>query len=81
VAVQSSEPPTVAAVGARGGSGNTGGGRGRGGRGTGGGQQTAAASPAANPVDLARLQSGLCFYHWTFGEKATKCAAPCTWGN
>jgi hypothetical protein len=25
--------------------------------------------------------SALCFFHWTFADKATKCVAPCTWGN
>ena len=33
------------------------------------------------PSDLARSSTGLCFYHWTFGEKARSCNAPCTWGN
>jgi hypothetical protein len=40
---------------------------------------TRAQSPA--PSDLARSSTGLCFYHWSFGEKARSCNAPCTWGN
>jgi len=40
-----------------------------------------AAAPRNSPSDLAQLQSGLCFYHWRFGEKATKCKTPCIWGN
>lgn len=35
-----------------------------------------------SPAYLARDSAGLCFYHWTFGEKATKCKEPCSWqGN
>ncbi len=31
---------------------------------------------------LARKASGLCFFHWTFGDKAARCEGPCTWqGN
>jgi len=33
------------------------------------------------PSDLARASSGLCFYHWTWAEKAGKCQPPCSWGN
>jgi hypothetical protein len=60
-----------------------------------GGQQTSAAkaapsggngaagTPAADPTpsDLARMSSGLCFFHWAFADKASKCVPPCTWGN
>jgi len=56
-------------------------GRGRGGQLSRGG----AAAPAVKAValaSLARESSGLCFYHWNFGEKAEKCEATCTWqGN
>ena len=45
------------------------------------GARQAAAKPDNAPSDLAQLQSGLCYYHWTFGERATKCRAPCNWGN
>jgi hypothetical protein len=65
--------------------------RGRGGRGVqrgasrgrGGARAPAAPTAAADPTpsDLARLSSGLCFFHWTWAEKAKKCAPPCTWGN
>ena len=34
------------------------------------------------PGLLARQSAGLCFYHWTFGDKAHSCKSPCTWqGN
>jgi len=41
----------------------------------------AAATPRNAPSDLAQLQAGLCYYHWTYGDKASKCKTPCTWGN
>ena len=60
-------------------------GRGRG-RGRGGppsrGGGAAPAAKAVAPAALARESSGLCFYHWNFGEKAEKCEATCSWqGN
>ncbi len=34
------------------------------------------------PLDLAQQSSGLCFYHWNFGENARNCRSPCSWqGN
>jgi hypothetical protein len=60
---------------------------GKGGRGRGRGQQMpppkpAAASSSVPPASLARASSGLCYYHWSFGEKATKCEGTCSWqGN
>ena len=34
------------------------------------------------PSAVAREATGLCFYHWSFGEKAHSCQAPCSWqGN
>ena len=34
------------------------------------------------PSTVAREATGLCFYHWSFGEKAHSCQAPCSWqGN
>ena len=34
------------------------------------------------PLDLAQQASGLCFYHWSFGENARNCRSPCSWqGN
>ncbi len=47
------------------------------------GSAGAAGTPAADPTptDLARMSSGLCFYHWAFADKAGKCVPPCTWGN
>jgi hypothetical protein len=35
----------------------------------------------ANPSNIARVQSGLCYYFWRWGNQATKCEAPCTWGK
>jgi hypothetical protein len=40
---------------------------------------TTAADPT--PSDLARMSTGLCFFHWAFADKANKCVPPCTWGN
>jgi hypothetical protein len=38
---------------------------------------------ASKPKDLAQLSSGLCYYHWNFGDKATLCkGGNCSWqGN
>jgi hypothetical protein len=73
-----------------------GGGRGRGhggqsrpfrGRGGGGAPpaSTAAAPADGNlnaPAKLARQTSGLCRFHWQFGDKAYSCRSPCSWqGN
>ena len=34
------------------------------------------------PVTLARGSAGLCYYHWSFGDQANNCTAPCSWqGN
>ncbi len=49
-----------------------------------GGQQGAHQPPAApslRPADSARIQHGLCFYHFIFGGQAHNCTAPCNWGN
>ena len=44
------------------------------------GGQSAVAS--TNPSDIARMGSDLCFFHWSWGEKARNCVAPCRWqGN
>ncbi len=79
-AVDSVDQPTVAAVSARGRQGHKPASGGRGGR---GGAAAAGSQlpPPLKPVDLARIQAGLCFYHWTFGDKANKCVQPCNWGN
>jgi hypothetical protein len=84
------EDPPAASIAAVRGAGA--GSRGRGGRTRGrGAARGAAKAPAATattgaaaeptPSDLARIGSGLCFFRWTFADKATKCVAPCTWGN
>lgn len=39
----------------------------------------AAQSTAPAPVKVAQQATGLCYYHWTYGEKATKCRKPCSW--
>lgn len=79
---------TVAAIrgGTKGRGGRGGKQRGRGsGRPAGASNAAAAAQgvPAGDPTpsDLARNGSGLCFFHWTYAERATKCSPPCTWGN
>jgi hypothetical protein len=46
----------------------------------------AAAAPADGnpnaPAKLARQTSGLCRFHWQFGDKAYSCRSPCSWqGN
>jgi hypothetical protein len=58
------------------------------GRGSGGAPpaSTAAAAPADSnpnaPSKLARQSSGLCRFHWQFGDKANSCRSPCFWqGN
>ncbi len=40
------------------------------------------AAPAAVTGKAERLASGLCRYHWKFGEEARFCVKPCSWqGN
>ena len=37
---------------------------------------------ATAPATLARNSAGLCYYHWSYGDKANNCTAPCSWqGN
>jgi site-specific DNA-cytosine methylase len=87
------EPSPVAVVSSRGsGRGRA---RGRGGRGSSagtsrggsqqpGGQQAPGQSRAASsllPREMARIQSGLCLYHFNHGDKAHSCTPPCNWGN
>ena len=46
------------------------------------GQQQQVSEDADSPLDLARLSSGLCYYHFNFGSKARSCSKPCPWqGN
>jgi hypothetical protein len=88
---QEGEETTVAAVRPggggrqRGGGGQRGGGwkskkkQGRGGgAGGGSGQQ---ASHTLTHAEQARVGSGLCFRHFCFGAKASKCEAPCNWSG
>jgi hypothetical protein len=87
VAEVEADPAEIAAVAARAGRGGSRGKRGGAARGrqspaaAATGAQPAAAKPVNKPKDLAQLQSGLCFYHWEYGEKALQCRAPCNWGN
>ena len=40
------------------------------------------AATAMRPSDLARMGSDLCFFHWSWGNKARNCVSPCGWqGN
>jgi hypothetical protein len=67
-AVRGGPPPASRRGGARG--------RGR------GASSTAISGRTPAPSALARESSGLCFFHWGWGEKAKKCEAPCSWqGN
>jgi hypothetical protein len=83
-----SKEPMIAAVQ------HTGRGRGRGrggggrGRGRGGYQQQQQDGQLAYtpphptaPGTLARFSTGLCHFHWSFGDQAKKCETPCSWGN
>jgi hypothetical protein len=50
----------------------------------GGGAPPASMAAAANsnqnaPSKLARQSSGLCRFHWQFGDKACSCRLPCSW--
>ena len=39
-------------------------------------------TPVLSPAAMARMGTGLCHFHWSFGDKASKCEAPCNWqGN
>jgi hypothetical protein len=41
-----------------------------------------AAAPAAITGNAERKASGLCRFHWKYGEEARICTKPCTWtGN
>jgi hypothetical protein len=53
---------------------------GSGGNKKGGGGSGKGAGPS--PASLARNSSGLCIFHWRFGDKAHNCVSPCSWqGN
>jgi hypothetical protein len=56
--------------------------RGRGGASRGGTSAAAATPRDQAPVDFARAGTGLCHYHFCYGDKAKKCTPPCAWqGN
>ena len=47
-----------------------------------GGQNNQQQQNDSAPSSVARQATGLCFYHWSFGERANNCQAPCSWqGN
>ena len=81
--LQEEEAAPVAAVrqgdnrgGGRGGRGRRGG---RGGQRTGG---TAASTQQPHPQslsDIARAGTGLCHFHFSYGDRAQKCTPPCSW--
>jgi hypothetical protein len=68
-------------------------GKGPAGRGRGGAASTPSPGPsspssgatapsASAPMALAKLSSGLCRFHWKFGDQAFSCLQPCKWqGN
>jgi hypothetical protein len=86
------EPPAASVAAVRGGfiprANKSGAQRGKG-RGRGGHSKAASSSLNAGaavytppPAALARQSAGLCFYHWSFGDKADKCEGICSWqGN
>ena len=40
------------------------------------------AADSISPSAIARMGSNLCYFHWSWGEKARNCVAPCGWqGN
>jgi hypothetical protein len=52
------------------------------GRRSNGAKSGSTAAPAAVTGRAERLASGLCRYHWKFGEEARFCVKPCSWqGN
>jgi hypothetical protein len=63
----------------RGGGGNNDGGAAH--NGGAAGQATTSVTHNTAPAALARLSTGLCHFHWTYGDKAQRCEAPCNWGN
>lgn len=45
-------------------------------------QQQQPGGDESSPLSLARVSSGLCYYHFNFGTKALSCKSPCAWqGN
>jgi len=33
------------------------------------------------PLELAQQASGLCWFHWSYGDGARKCTPPCSWSG
>ena len=85
-AVAASAEPVAQVAAVRGSAANRGNnkrGRGASGRGaTGASRPPRQQASTSGPAAVAQQAAGLCFYHWRFGEHATKCEEPCTWqGN
>jgi hypothetical protein len=86
----SEDPALVNAVANRGRGGRNANNRGRGANRGRGGQQkntnpsstSSSSTPTSmKPMEMARIQSGLCYYHFKFGDKSYNCTPPCTWEN
>ena len=43
------------------------------------GPKPAAKKKGEAPCDMARVATGLCYYHFMFGGKANSCRQPCNW--
>jgi len=76
-AVSSRQPPSGNSRGKKGKSGR---GRQSAAAGTAGAPK-AAVTPSYSPKQLSKMQAELCYFHWTYGDKAQKCEPPCVWGN
>jgi len=37
------------------------------------------AGPPTTPRDLAQVASGMCIWHWRYGDKARRCSSPCNY--
>ena len=46
-----------------------------------GGQQNGGGQYSTAPDSVARAASGLCWYHWKFGDRAAHCDRPCSWAG
>ncbi len=70
---QEGEDTTVSEVRPGAGSGQRGGGQ------WGGGSSGQQVSHTLTNADQARMETGLCHFHFVYGAKARTCRAPCTW--
>ena len=88
VSLAEPEEPLVAAVKTKQGSGGRGGNQKRGGGSSRGGKKRGGAGGASGQVshtlthsEQARMGSGICKSHWTYGPDALYCDAPCSWSG